>query len=130
MYLHNNSPCTRRGASIIEAVVATILMGSLFAVLLPTVVRLQRVGHEVGVRERGIEVLRNVVERSLYGSPLTAEQTAQIESEFPEGKLEVSEHSSDGANRVEMILSWSAGEDRPRPSVHLSYWEPQAEDVQ
>ncbi|MEZ5940429.1 MAG: hypothetical protein R3C18_03490 [Planctomycetaceae bacterium] len=130
MYLRKTTSPPRRGASIIEAVIATILMGSLFAVLLPTMARLHYVSQEVSVKERAVEELRNVVERNLHGVPLTPQQVERIEKSFPEGKLEVIEQPANGVTRVELLLSWDAGEQRPRASARLSYWTPQSEDVQ
>lgn len=131
-FLNGSPRIARRGFSMIEAVVATVLLGSLCAILFPVLSRLLVVQQEVDQRQFALRELRNMVERGLFFPEDTAPLLRPaIQDELPDARLDV-DRSQDDANgeRVELTMSWDAGASRPRSEVQLVYWVPKVEAVQ
>ena len=122
----------RDGFSMVEAVVATVLMGCLCSILFPVLSRLLIVQQEVEQRQFAVRELRNLVERGLYTSA-DADPVLRpaVLEELPDAQLKIKrEVEPANGERVELMLSWDAGVARPRAEVQLSYWVPVQETVE
>jgi type II secretory pathway pseudopilin PulG len=116
------------GFTVVECVVATVLISVLMLALLPVLNRTNAVREQVDRQTYAIQYLRNLTERGLFATEQTdPELSPEVQDILPEAQL-LTERTPEptGGTRVSLTLQWSADSGVGQDSATLHYWLPVA----
>lgn len=123
-------PARRRGFSVVEAVIAALLLSLLFASLTPVLLRWQQMQTDLDQRMLALQELRNLAERGLYlhETPENWQLPPELTDLLPAAELTVAttatqSDSLPNQQRITLQLSWLTGPSGRRTTVQLHYWK-------
>lgn len=124
---------TRRGYTLIELTIASLLLGTAMGLIAPALIWIARERRAADRRQEALQEVQNVLER-LTARPwetVTADLAGEtqlderLRDQLPEAKLsvEVAEVPDDAeAKRVSVELRWENGPERAAAPVRLTAW--------
>ena len=128
MTMKTNSP--RAGISLIELVIACLLISSVAASVVPTVSWIMRERRAAHQRQAATEELANLMDlltRQPWEeiSPERAQQLGlapEIQSQLPGAQLVATVDTQQEAKRIQLALAWSHDTGPPATPVKLTTW--------
>lgn len=124
---------TRRGYTLIELTIASLLLGTAMGLIAPALIWIARERRAADRRQEALQEVQNVLER-LTARPweaVTADLAGEtqiderVRDQLPEAKLsvEVTTVPDDTeAKRIAVELKWENGPERPAAPVRLTAW--------
>ncbi|MGH7202422.1 MAG: type II secretion system protein [Planctomycetaceae bacterium] len=120
----------RRGFTLVELIVAAILLGTLMLITVPTLKWASDQRRDAQKRQEAVEEAANLMER-LTARPwdeLTNENlqdvtlAEELRPQFPGAELEVAVQEADDAKRIRILLHYADHAGRPTAPVRLTAW--------
>lgn len=124
---------TRRGYTLIELTIASLLLGTAMGLIAPTLIWVTRERRASERRQEALQEVQNILERLTARpwaqvTPELAGETQldeQVRNQLPDAKLvvEVSVDTDDAeAKRISVELKWKNGPEQTPAPVRLTTW--------